>query len=68
MTTDLTHTISIASAARHAAIHPNAVRDWLRRGLVEGVRTPLGTVVVANSLEAYLQRRKHRGLCAAIAR
>ncbi len=68
MATDLTKTISIAAAARQAAVHPNSVRDWLRRGLVEGVRTPIGTVIVSRSLDAYLQRREQNAAREVVAR
>ncbi len=55
-------TISIAQAARQADdVHPNTVRDWIRRGYVDSVLTPLGKVVVRESLEEFLRARSQDG-------
>ncbi len=34
--------ISITDAARQVGVHPNTLRNWANRGLVEAVRLPSG--------------------------
>jgi len=53
-------TLTIAEAARQAAMHPNSLRYWIERGHVEAVTTPLGRVIVRESLEEFLRNRTQR--------
>lgn len=51
-------TITIAEAARLSGVHPNSLRYWINRGDVETVPTPLGKLVVRESLNEYLRTRE----------
>ncbi len=57
---ELTSTISISDAARRAGMTPNGLRYWLEREQVETIKTPLGRVIVQESLEAFLRNRTQR--------
>ncbi len=57
MTAKMAHCLTIAEAARRAEMHPNNLRYWMRRGAVETVQTPLGRVVVRDSLEEFVKLR-----------
>lgn len=57
MVAQFNQTTTIAKAARQAAMHPNALRYWIRKGLIETVQTPYGRAVIQESLEEFLQRR-----------
>ena len=60
MLAELTHTVTIAEAGRRAGVHVNSIRNWIERGHVEVVATPLGRVVVRESLEEFLRNRTQR--------
>jgi transposase-like protein len=54
-------TTTIAEGARQAGVSPNAVRKWIRAGHIEAVPTPLGKLVVRESLNEYLRDRAQVG-------
>ena len=57
MLTNLGATVTIAEAARRMRITPNGLRYWIERGRIETVPTPLGRLVVEESLSAFLRER-----------
>ena len=60
MIAEMTQTISIAEAARRAGMHPNTLRYWIQRRCLETVGTPLGRVVVRESLDEFLRDREQK--------
>lgn len=50
--------VTIAESARRLGITPNGLRYWIRRGHIETVATPLGRVVLAESLRAFIASRE----------
>lgn len=59
MIAELTHTdaATIAEAARRGGVHVNTVRKWIDRGHLQVVATPLGRVIIRESLEQLLRDR-----------
>ena len=57
VTAVMVQTLTIAEAARRAAMHPNTLRYWIAKGEISAEATPLGRVVRADSFEAFLSRR-----------
>ena len=59
MIAELTNTdaATIAEAARRGGVHVNTVRKWIDRGHLQVVATPLGRVIVRESLEDFLRDR-----------
>jgi len=62
MLAELSHTITIAEGARQAGFSANAMRYWIARGHVQVVATPLGRVIVRESLEEFLRSRSARAI------
>ena len=53
-------TVTIAEGARRAGMTANGLRYWISRGAVSTVPTPLGRVVVKDSLDRFLESRKEK--------
>jgi len=62
MLAELNSTITIAEAARQAGFSANAMRYWIRRGQVDAINTPLGRLIVRESLEEFLRDRAERAI------
>lgn len=60
MVAQLANTITIAEAARRLSLSPTTMRYWIRRGQVETISTPLGKLVVTESLEEFRRNRSER--------
>jgi predicted site-specific integrase-resolvase len=54
----LTDTLTPSEAARRAGVSESAIRLWLRAGKVAYTPTPLGRLVDARSLEAFIAERR----------
>ena len=52
--------ISPNEAARRLQVSYQSVRTWLKRGLLEGQPTALGTLVDAESVEQLAEQRRKR--------
>ncbi len=52
--------VTIAAAARATGAHTNTIRSWIARGDLQAVQTPLGRVVLKESLDAFLAIRAER--------
>jgi len=50
-------TLTIAEAARRASMHPNTLRYWIDKGMIEVDVTVLGRVVRADSFDRFLASR-----------
>lgn len=57
MIAQLADTITIAESARAAQLAPQTLRYHIRRGQIETVMTPLGRLVIRQSLENFLRNR-----------
>lgn len=60
MVLELGHTTTIVDAAKQLQIHPNSVRYFLDRGRLDAVVTPLGRVVVQESIDRLRVEREER--------
>ncbi len=57
MLAELAQTTTIAEGARMAGLAPQTLRYHIRRGQIETVMTPLGRLILRNSLEKFLRSR-----------
>ncbi len=54
-------TVTIADGARQARLSPHTLRYHIKRGQIETMMTPLGRLVIRESLETFLRSREHAG-------
>jgi predicted site-specific integrase-resolvase len=57
---ELSDTLRIVDAAKEAGYTPNGLRYWIGNGTIATVRTPLGRLVIRESLQEFLESRAER--------
>ncbi len=57
---ELSDTLRIVDAAKEAGYTPNGLRYWIGNGTIATVRTPLGRLVLRESLQEFLESRAER--------